>query len=352
MRFTTSLGIGTTLLPPVRAMLAGLVLVLTATAWAQEPGYVIRGTCLPADGRATPIQWKAQNLTASETAEALRLEVEPKVNGTADSAPLPLAPLHLYTMTITCRRGPGLGLIVWVKWLERRSEARRPAYHLAVAGPLPHKLVAAVGAQDHLRPAFLPARRSNARHAADRHDRPSRRRSQLLRTLRPDARPRRRGAVWLESGCQPVPRRRHGGRDRRRHGPGLGFLGPAAGRESAGARRPGPACPRRPALPGLPGGKSCILVDGTIPIEPGRAYRVSLWARGKGDIGLGAHALEAREGQRVADPQQVALRVESQDWQPFSVVWFAESLYAANANLFLGIHPQTSWTSTTSAFND
>jgi hypothetical protein len=91
----------------------------------------------------------------------------------------------------------------------------------------------------------------------------------------------------------------------------------------------------------FPAGKSCILVDGAIPIELGRAYRVTLWARGKGDIGLGAHALEAHEGQRVADPQQVGMHVDSQDWQRFSFVWFAESLYAANANLFMGINPQT-----------
>ena len=68
---------------------------------------------------------------------------------------------------------------------------------------------------------------------------------------------------------------------------------------------------------------------------------MSLWARGKGDVGVGAQSLEAREGQRVADAQQVALHVDAKDWQPFSLVWFAEALYAANANLFMGINPQT-----------
>jgi hypothetical protein len=52
-------------------------------------------------------------------------------------------------------------------------------------------------------------------------------------------------------------------------------------------------------------------------------------------------AARCADGQRVADPQQTALHVDAQDWQPFTLVWFAEALHAANANLFMGISPQT-----------
>jgi hypothetical protein len=320
---------------------AGLLLVLTAAAWAQGPAPATRGTCLSAEGHATPIQWKAQNLKVTETADALRLEVEPRLSGAADSDPLALAPLHLYTLTMTCRRGPGLGLVVWVKWTDadQRPGARQMVWQLPDRfrinwWPLSaHK-------NTYAQRFCLPA---GATQTA----------LQIAVTGHPDA-----GHNYFElydltlvRGAE-VP-----------FGPNLGpNLCPGGDMEAAIADgmalgwgfwgTPPDAkvlekdAQGRPAHGGrhflaFPADKSCILVDGTVPIEQGRAYRVSLWARGKGDLGVGAQSLEAREGQRVADAQQVALHVDAQDWQPFSLVWFAEALYAANANLFMGINPQT-----------
>jgi hypothetical protein len=322
-----------------RAMAA--FLLLTAAAWAQSPAPTTRGTCPSAEGGATRIQWQTQNLKVSETADALRLEVAPKVAGTADSARLPLAPLHLYTMTMTCRRGPGLGLVVWVKWTgaDGKPGARHMIWHLPERfrvnwWPLsPHK-------NTYVQRFCLPA---GATHVA----------LQIAMTGHPEA-----GHNYFElcdltlaRGAE-VPFGTKLGPNLCREGDmevatatgmalGWGFWGTppdtkvlekdAQGRPAHGGRH----------FLAFPAGKNCILVDGTIPIEPGRAYRVSLWARGKGDLGVGVHALEAREGQRVGDPQQVALHVESQDWQQFHLVWFAEALYAANANLFMGVNSHT-----------
>lgn len=76
-------------------------------------------------------------------------------------------------------------------------------------------------------------------------------------------------------------------------------------------------------------------------MQPGRAYRVSFWARGKGDIGLGMQSLEAREGQRLADPQMFPIRMQTDNWQQFGYTWFAESLWLAYANIFMSVTPQT-----------
>jgi hypothetical protein len=322
-------------------MSAGLLLLLTAAAWAQDPGPVTRGTCLSAGGRGTPILWKAPNLKVTETADALRLEVEPKASGAADSVPLPLDRLHLYTLTMTCRRGPGLGLVVWVKWLDadQKPGARQMIWQLP----------------DHFRVNWWPLSAHKTTYTQRFCLPPGATQAtlQIAMTGHPDA-----GHNFFEvydltlAGGAEVP-----------FGPNLGpNLCPGGDMETATADgmalgwgfwgTPPDAkvlekdAQGRPAHGGryflaFQPGQNCILVDGTIPIEQGRAYRVSLWARGKGDLGLGAHALEAREGQRVADPQQVALHVEAQDWQQFSLIWFAESLHAANANLFMGVNPQT-----------
>lgn len=322
------------------AISTGLLLVLTAAAGAQDSAPATRGTCLSAEGRAMPIQWQAQDLKISQTADALRLEVEPKVSGVADSAPLALIPLGLYTVTMTCRRGPGLGLVIWVKWMDadQKPGARQMVWQLP----------------DRWRVNWWPLSAHKTTYA-QRFCLPAGATQvtlQIAMTGHPDA-----GHNYFELDDLTLV----GGADvpfGPNHGPNLcpggdmetttadgmavgwGFWGTppdakvlerdAQGRPAHGGRR----------FLAFPAGKHCILVDGSIPIEPGRAYRVSLWARGKGDLGVGAHALEAREGQRVADPQQVALHVDAADWQPFSFVWFAEALYAANANLFMGVHPQ------------
>ena len=320
---------------------AAVFLLFAAAAWAQAPAPVTRGPRVSADGRATPIQWQAKNVKVSETADALRLDVEPKVAGAADSLPLALAPLHLYTLTMTCRRGPGLGLVVWVKWLDadQKPGARQMVWQLP----------------DRFRPNWWPLS-AHKNTYVQRFCLPpgaTQVTLQIAMTGHPDAGHNEfelydltlaRGAE-VPFGSRLGPNLCPGGDMEVATGGGMavgwGFWGTppdaklleqdAQGRRAHGGRR----------FLALPAGKNCILADGTIPIEPGRAYRVSLWARGTGDLALGAQSLEAREGQRVGDAQQLSLHVEAQDWQPFSLVWFAEALYTAHANLFLSINPHT-----------
>jgi hypothetical protein len=327
--------------PATWAMSAVWSLVLTAAAWAQDPTPVSRGRCLSAEGHATPIQWKAQHLKVSETADALRLEIEPKVSGTADSAPLALAPLHLYTLTMTCRRGPGLGLVVWVKWTDadQKPGARHMIWHLpdrfrpnwwplsAQKNTYTQRFCLPAGATQVTLQFAMTGHPDTGHNYFELHD---------LTLV---------GGAEVPFGANLGPNLCPGGDMEVTTADGMalgwGFWG-----TSPDAKVREKDAQGRPAHGGrhflaFPAGKNCILADGTIPIEPGRAYRVSLWARGKGDLGIGAHALEAREGQRVADPQQLALHVDAPDWQPFSFVWFAESLYAAHANLFMGVSPNT-----------
>ena len=300
-----------------------------------------RGRYLTAEGRATPIEWQGKNLKLSETADALRLEVAPKVAGTADSGPLELAPLHLFTLTMTCRRGPGLGLVVWVKWLDadRKPGARQMVWQLPDRYRLNWWPLSA-HKNTYVQRFCLP---TGATQVA----------LQIAMTGHPDAGHNDFelydltlvGGAEVPFGANLGPNLCPGGDMEVANAAGLalgwGFWGTppdaklveqdAQGRRAHGGRR----------FLALPAGKSCILADGTIPIEPGRAYRMSLWVRGTGDLGLGVHSLEARDGQRVGDAQQLNLHVEAADWQQFSLVWFAEALYTAHANLFLGIHPHT-----------
>ena len=324
-----------------QAILAGLLLLLSATAWAQGTSPLTRGTYLSAEGRATPIQWQGQKLKLVETADALRLEVEPKVSGTADSGPLTLAPLHLYTMTMTCRRGPGLGLIVWVKWLE--PDQKPGARHMVWQLPDRYRInwwPLSAHKNTYVQRFCLPpgATQVTLQMALTGHPEAGQNYFELYDlTLT-------RGAA-VPFGPNLGPNLCRGGDIEVAAADGMalgwGFWGTPPDAKVREKNEKGQLAHGGRSFLTFPAGKGGILVYGAFPIESGRAYHVSFWARGKGDIGIGAHALEARDGQRVADPQQVNQHVESPDWQPFSFVWFAESLYAANANLFMSLKSQT-----------
>jgi hypothetical protein len=296
---------------------------------------------MAADGKATPIEWKATNLEASEAADALRLEVEPKAQGTADTVPLSLAPLRLYTITITCRRGPGLGLLIWVKWLggDGKPGARQMVWQLP----------------DRYRVNWWPLSALKNTYA-QRFCLPPEARQvtlQIALTGHPEAGYNyfdlydltlTRGAevpFGQRLGPNLVPGGDMEGATADGMALGWGFWGAnpdakvlekdAQGRPAHGGQK----------FLAFPAGKNCILVDGVIPVEQGRAYRLSLWVRGTGDLGFGAQSLEASQGQRVDDAQVTNVHVEAADWQELSSIWFAEGLFTASANLFMGINTKT-----------
>lgn len=78
-----------------------------------------------------------------------------------------------------------------------------------------------------------------------------------------------------------------------------------------------------------------------VPVTPGRAYKLSLLARGQGKIELDVHTLSrdrptplsVGNGTRGLD----SFAVQAADWQLVSTVWFAEAPNAALANVVIAI---------------
>jgi len=101
-------------------------------------------------------------------------------------------------------------------------------------------------------------------------------------------------------------------------------------------------------------GKSCLRIDAGCRfylacaqppfVERGRAYEISFWARGEGDLSVLAHALAETRWYplpvRVGDAQSKPFRLAAQDWARFTHVWFAESTQAETAQLVFVILPK------------
>ncbi len=318
-----------------------LLVLATPVALAQPPAPLTRGTYLAADGKAAPIEWQPTGLTATDTGEALRLEVEPKAKGTADSAPLTLAPLRLYTITMTCRRGPGLGLLVWVRWVgaEGKAGARQMVWQLPdrwrinwfplspLRNTYAQRFCLPPGAREVYLQIALTGHPDTGYNYFDLYELIIARGAEVPfgTRLGPNLLPVGDMETVADSGMAL----------------GWSFWG-----ADPGAKVLEKDAQDRPAHSGrrflsFPAGKNCTLAGGIAPVQSGRAYRLSLWARGTGDIGFGAQSLEETQGQRVDDAQVTHVHVEAADWQEFSAIWFAAGLYTVSANPFMGIGPRT-----------
>ncbi len=323
------------------AALALSVLALPGAQGQEGPPPLIRGSYLAADGQVTPLVWTTQRLLATATEEALRLEVEPGITGTAETAPLPLAPLRLYTLNLTCRRGPGTRLDVVVAWREADG---RPEQRLMV-WQLP----------DCFRVNYWPlsARRTTYAQRVCLPPGATQPTVQVSLTGHPEADYNYFDLYALEIttgaevpfGERLGPNLCPGGDMEQVNAAGMaqgwGFWGADPGAQAVEKDAQGRAAHGGRRYLSFPAGTNCLLVDGVIPVEAGRAYRVSYWARGKGSINAGVQSLEATQGQRVADAQRYPVLVDTEEWQQFSYTWFAESLWLDAANLFLGIGTQT-----------
>ena len=314
------------------------LLTLCAFAFAQGPVPVTRGTYMSGEGKATPIEWKLTNAKATETADALRLEVEPKVRGTADSAPLSLLPLRVYNISMTCRRGPGVGLDIRVNWLnaDKQPGFRQMVWQLPDRWRINWWPISALK-NTYAQRFILPPGATQVT-------------LQIAMTGHPDAGfnyfdlydlTLSRGAE-VPFGANLGPNLLLSGDMETATAEGMA-LGWGYWSADPGAKLVEKDPQGRPAHGGkyflaFPAEKNCILADGSLPIEPGRAYRLSFWARGKGDIGIGAQTLEESKGERIGDAQQVPYRVESDDWQQFSYIWFSDALHVYAANIFMGIN--------------
>ncbi len=328
-------------IPSLPAWTFALLLGVAAAVCAQGPAPLTWGTYMATDGHATHLEWKTQNLKASETADALHLEVEPKTSGTATTVPLALAPLRLYTITMTCRRGPGTRLDVFVKWLdaENKSNQRLMVWQLpdrfrvnwwplsALKTTYAQRFCLPPGATQPTLQVAMRGHPDAGYNYFDLYD------LNLTRGPEVPYGPRL-GPNLLATGTMDAADA---------NGMALGWTFWGANPDAKVLDQDPDGRPARAsrAFLAIPAGKNCILAGGTIPVQPGRAYRFSFWVRGQGDLSPGLQSLEPDQGQRVADAQQRPFHVEAADWQQLSFDWFAESLWIDSANPFMGIGTQT-----------
>ena len=321
-----------------------LSLAASPHALAQPPAAGPLGTLVAADGTRFPLSWTCKGADASLRAGTLHLEIEAKKQAAVRTAILPLEPLRLYDLTFVSRRGPGMGLSVSVSYTgaDGKPASRNIVFQLR-DGPRPNYWPLAPDRREYVQRFCLPP---GARDAS----------LQLALTGHPDA-----GfnfvdlyGVTLAAGTK-VPFGKN-------LGPNLLTWGDMESADAGGlpwgwttwvgkpekmdvARRDsagrGPHGGER--FLSVAAGKSFILAASEVPVEAGRAYRISFWTRGKADLGVGVHALEHVNPYptRVGDPQSESFHVDGAAWTRHEYLWFAESLFAASGQLFVVITPQT-----------
>lgn len=81
--------------------------------------------------------------------------------------------------------------------------------------------------------------------------------------------------------------------------------------------------------------KWLLLVCPDVPLEAGRAYRIVVYVRGKGSIGLAAQVLGPPPLRpRVGDPQSRLFQVDSESWQRLEHIWFADAVHGLVAQVY------------------
>jgi len=82
-------------------------------------------------------------------------------------------------------------------------------------------------------------------------------------------------------------------------------------------------------------GRCILLAARNVPVKRGTAWRMSLWARGKGSMSMMAQLLDGRKPQpyRVGDAQGYNFTVDGAAWKQFDALWFAESPHVKNAQV-------------------
>lgn len=321
----------------------GLLLsfLLATTALAQEAS-LGRGWYLGPEGRPLTITWQTRNLTATPAADYLRLEVAAKERGEATSAALALQPLRLYTVYLTCRRGPGLGLSASVNFVnaENKPVARGLVWQLPDA-PRPNWWPLAPYKTEYAQRFCLPP----GAHEVS---------LQFVLTGHPDA-----GYNYfdlydlrIERGAE-VPYGTNLGANLLTAGDmeaaneegvplGWSYWGAPAKSEVIAADAEGRTAHGGRRFLAISPGKNCILASSMIPIEEGRAYRLSFWARGQASLGVGVQSLDldTPRGLRIGDAQAQSFRLEAADWTQYELTWFAEALGVRYAQPYLGITPE------------
>lgn len=287
---------------------------------------------------AQSIQW--QELThAALSGASLTLTRPPAV---ARSAELPLRPLTLYDVSASMARGPGSGLRFELTWQDAQDKPHTwsPVWQLPGA-PHPIDLPLSPRAQHYVQGLVLP---------------PGASRPQLL--LRLDASPLPqlvRYSRWELQQLQFVARGavrccERQGDDRLARGD---LEGPLADALPLGWQQWGAGPDNRLELVDLkdeparqhvlrlaPGKRALLAASVPVPVERGRAYRVSLLARGSGEVSL--HVIAAsREpplAVRVGNAgTQSDFEVHTRGWTELHAPWFAEAVHVASARVVIAL---------------
>jgi hypothetical protein len=320
----------------VLPLFLGLILTDACRGSGPAPGDLPFGR---GPGNGSALRWSFRGLDASLREGTLHLEVAARQRGAASTAVLRLEPLRLYRLTLESRRGPGCGLSVDVNFAdaEGKSASRNMVFQLA-RGPRPNYWPLAPFRQQYVQQFCLPPGAHDAT-------------LQVSLTGHPEAGHNFVDVynVSLTAGSK-VPFGTH-------LGPNLLHWHDLRGADDRGGLPPGwgtwvhrpekmefvPANAATGNLVRIGPGQGFILAAPEVPIEPGFAYRVSFRARGKADLGIGVHALENVNPYplRVGDPQVRQLAIDAAAWTTYESLWFAESLYAATGQLFIGINSRT-----------
>jgi len=264
--------------------------------------------------------------------------------GSARSAQLPLSPLQLYEVSATMARGPGSALRFAITYVDARGKPQEwyptwqlPAAVRSSAQPLSPR------AQAYVQGFVLPPGASQARLLLrlDPAQQP-----QLARYSRWELTALRIEALQSVRCCQRL------GADRV---PAGDFEGPPEDGMPLGWQQPGRTPddrlqlvtsndPARGHVLQAAGRGKYLASSAQVPVTRGQAYRLSLQARGRGQIQLVVHALsrELPMQQRVTNGRTPhSFDLQTSQWTELSAIWFAEEAHIAAAQPVIVLLPQT-----------
>jgi len=298
------------------------------------------GTLVDSAGTPVPIRWVRADGMSPEDG-SLRLSAEAEKKAAFRTAPLALEVLTLYAVSVTTRRGPGTKAHFTLRYKDKDEVDRRRglalqlrdtsrAGHLGLA-PCRQTYVQNVCLPPGAIECFLEVSVEGHEEAGldyfDLFD---------LTIHEGKAVPfsEKRGENVLSAGAMGIP------------GPegvpvGWGTWGyPHPPMQLSGDNpKQGDTC-----LHISPGVRFYLPSAIAVPVAVGRAYELSFWARGKGNLQSLAHPLARSPWYpiplRVGDPQSKDVKVDSAEWTRFSQVWFAESPTVKTAEVLLVIAPE------------
>ena len=319
------------------ALLAVLALLSDAES-ADEP--LPFGTLVDSAGTSVSVHWQSADGMSFEDGR-LQTSAEAGTKALFRTGSLFLKPLTMYSVSVTTRRGPGTKAHFTLRFKDEGGADQRRglalqlsdtprASHLALT-PYRQTYIQNVCLPDGAKECFLEVSVEGHRDAGldylDLFD-------LTIREVEAIPFSEKRGGNLLSAGAMEIP----------------GPEGVPVGWGTWGYEHP----PLKLSGDVSKQGDTCLHISAgvrfylpsavAVPVEVGRAYELSFWARGKGNIQFLAHALASSPWYpiplRVGDPQSSNAKVDSVEWTRFTQVWFAESPHVETAEVVFVIAPE------------